>query len=430
MLSDSDAALLGSLRVLYVEDDPAIREELALFLRRRVGELVVASDGMEGLARFEPQRIDVVITDIRMPRLDGLAMSREIHERDPDAPLIVTTAHNDEAYFLRAIALGIDGYVLKPIDPHILTRELVKCGRLRRRKQADDEARRYVQCLLDTQPNLIMVLSGGHVEHLNQAFLNFLGVVSLAQIQERAIDIGILFQTPKGIPLAQLDPGHGWVKSLSAHLDQLPILYGRRPTAEDYDLHAFALSYKRVEARNKILVTLADIAAIETELRQLEQLAYNDPLTGVCNRNRLNRLFHTEMERARRHQRPLAVILLDIDHFKKVNDTHGHAIGDDVLRELVHRVQDKLRASDILARLGGEEFVMVIPECDRPSATVLAEKLRGLIEQNPFPVVGRITSSFGVTQFDPGDSMRSILERADKALYAAKAEGRNRVISL
>jgi diguanylate cyclase (GGDEF)-like protein/PAS domain S-box-containing protein len=167
--------------------------------------------------------------------------------------------------------------------------------------------------------------------------------------------------------------------------------------------------------------------ALQAANAELQRLATTDTLTGVWNRRHFEQVVAAEIQRAGRYGEPLSLLLFDIDHFKAINDTHGHLVGDQVLIGLSHRVRDHLRDVDILARWGGEEFVVMLPHCDGDQARHLAEKLRALIAAEPFPGVGQVTSSFGVAQFRPPESADAWLNRADDALYRAKAAGRNRV---
>lgn len=155
-------------------------------------------------------------------------------------------------------------------------------------------------------------------------------------------------------------------------------------------------------------------------------LAEHDALTGVMNRYAADRLFERERARACRYQLPLALVMLDIDHFKQINDTYGHARGDEVLRQLASVLTSRIRASDALVRWGGEEFVIIAPSIDLGAAGQLAEKLRTAVEQADFGIPERVTISLGVAAHRPNDTLRSLAERADTALYQAKSQGRNR----
>ncbi|MDP1681934.1 MAG: diguanylate cyclase [Burkholderiales bacterium] len=166
---------------------------------------------------------------------------------------------------------------------------------------------------------------------------------------------------------------------------------------------------------------------IERDEQALEDIATHDRLTGAWNRRQFDELLAREMNRARRYKSPLSLIMFDIDHFKKVNDTWGHQAGDDLLAVLSVYVSANIRDIDMLARWGGEEFMVIAPDTGSEAARLLAEKLRALIENGNFGEAGRITCSFGVTQFQPDDTAESFTSRADAAMYAAKESGRNRV---
>jgi two-component system cell cycle response regulator len=167
--------------------------------------------------------------------------------------------------------------------------------------------------------------------------------------------------------------------------------------------------------------------------RRLELLAQTDPLTKLLNRRALNERLAAEMERVRRYNTTVAVLLIDLDHFKSINDNHGHLTGDEVLCEVAALLQRGVRAVDVVARYGGEEFLIVLPETGATGAAAFAERLREYIESFLFaqsrraPV--RLTTSIGVATF-PGfgvESVDDLFAAADQALYRAKAEGRNRV---
>lgn len=164
---------------------------------------------------------------------------------------------------------------------------------------------------------------------------------------------------------------------------------------------------------------------ITEKMHALATTVITDPLTGAYNRNMLNVALPSEMERARRHNAPLAIILLDIDHFKRVNDSHGHQVGDRTLVWLTERISSQLRESDLLFRWGGEEFMVVAPNTDLAAACVVADRMRREIEQSPLEPAGIITCSFGCSQFWLEDTTDTFIQRADRALYAAKDNGRN-----
>jgi diguanylate cyclase (GGDEF)-like protein len=171
--------------------------------------------------------------------------------------------------------------------------------------------------------------------------------------------------------------------------------------------------------------------------QQLEHTARVDYLTGIYNRRAIEELSTRVMSAARRHGFPLSLMIVDLDHFKQVNDQHGHACGDKALVESVGRMHEILRAEDLLGRLGGEEFVVVMPRIGREQAVAAAERLRERFAERPMrlhdgeqDIELQLTLSVGVVSLQPGDSQFShLLRRADRAMYAAKAAGRDRVVS-
>ncbi|WP_456395429.1 GGDEF domain-containing protein [Desulfurobacterium sp.] len=159
----------------------------------------------------------------------------------------------------------------------------------------------------------------------------------------------------------------------------------------------------------------------------LQKLATKDMLTGAYNRWKFLEDFKSEFERARRYKYPISLVMFDIDHFKKVNDTYGHDAGDRVLEKIAKIVRDNIRKVDMFVRWGGEEFIIFLSNTDKKGATVLAEKIRKKIENTVFDEVGKVTVSFGVTELKEGDTIDNLLKRVDEVLYRAKRLGRNRV---
>ncbi|MCM8596270.1 diguanylate cyclase [Accumulibacter sp.] len=177
--------------------------------------------------------------------------------------------------------------------------------------------------------------------------------------------------------------------------------------------------------------TVASLLKSNRELQltvdELKQAVSTDRLTGTWNRRRLEECVRGEMDRLNRYQHAVCLLLIDIDHFKQINDRNGHRAGDEVLQALAALLRARLRTSDSLARWGGEEFVVVSPNTTGTTAAVLAERLREHIARATFPTIGRMSVSIGVAECLPGETWEQWFERADRALYQAKEKGRNRV---
>lgn len=168
---------------------------------------------------------------------------------------------------------------------------------------------------------------------------------------------------------------------------------------------------------------------LKEKIAEVEYLSLTDPLTEISNRRKIESVLKSEVDRSSRTGSQLAVIMIDIDHFKKFNDTHGHETGDSILKEFAKTIKGSIRGIDLVGRLGGEEFLVVCPETGITGAFMVAEKLRNAVESMQIDSVGRITASFGCAALVPGDNWNSLISRSDKAMYAAKGHGRNRVES-
>ncbi len=213
--------------------------------------------------------------------------------------------------------------------------------------------------------------------------------------------------------------------SLLRALDKVLANIEHITTNMDFQNRIHADSPEEIGRISKSFNELLDIA--ERLLNEKDYLANTDMLTGTHNRLRFSQVLHEEAERKRRNKTPMALIMFDIDHFKSVNDTFGHNIGDEVLKSMAKLVAGEIRATDLFCRWGGEEFVLLLRDHDCDAAITLAEKLRILIESSDFPAIGKMTCSFGVTVWEQDDTETSFMARADKALYDSKRDGRNRV---
>jgi two-component system cell cycle response regulator len=223
----------------------------------------------------------------------------------------------------------------------------------------------------------------------------------------------------------------------------LPFALDRRQSAVFFlrrGMHEGPLTREDVEFADTVVK--AAVAAIQrakvmestkADNVRLEALAHRDPLTELLNRRALTEKLVAELDRARRYDSQVSLLMVDLDHFKRINDTHGHLVGDDMLMEFAGILLHAVRSVDVVARYGGEEFTIVLPETSEPGAVAFAERIRERVEAHQFAshenLDLRLTSSIGVATFpSPGvESAEDLFQRADQALYRAKAEGRNKV---
>lgn len=220
-----------------------------------------------------------------------------------------------------------------------------------------------------------------------------------------------------------------------AKVDKLPVFavvsFNKSLLLKEWRAHAL-----QVGALTFLLLAVALLGArgylqLAREREKLQLQAITDPLTGAYNRRHFNQVAHQEIERARRHTHALSLLVIDADHFKSVNDRWGHTVGDHVLRSLTQRIATNLRQTDLVARLGGEEFAVLLPHTDSPAAFDIAQRLKHAVASSAMAFTGEgavnITISIGLATLEPGETFEHWLSRADTAAYEAKARGRNRV---
>jgi len=170
------------------------------------------------------------------------------------------------------------------------------------------------------------------------------------------------------------------------------------------------------------------LAEVEEKNAMLKRLSTTDKLTGLNNRIKIDEVLNSNLHMFERYENVFSVILIDIDHFKRVNDTYGHPVGDEVLRQFAKILKKSARITDTVGRWGGEEFMIIASETDSFGATKFATIIKNIVSEHDFPKVGRVTASFGLSQISVGDSIEDLVNRADLALYSAKESGRNRVV--
>lgn len=199
---------------------------------------------------------------------------------------------------------------------------------------------------------------------------------------------------------------------------------------EPYRLTYNELIVKLSKINEQIVNIAKELAQKNIQLKEalntIKRLSNIDPLTGILNRRTFNKILKREISIAKRHTLPLSLVMMDLDYFKKINDTYGHDVGDYVLKTVTKGIKNTIRLEDIFARLGGEEFALILPNTTAEEALILSERLRQKIEKMKFKKVKeRITASFGITEFNLKDNINLFLKRADEALYEAKRKGRN-----
>ena len=407
------------VKVLYVEDEIFSREKLLKVLSRRFANVHVAIDGIEGYQLYQKYQPDLIITDIRMNQSSGLEMIRKIREMNDKVQIIVTTAHDDNDFFIQSIENNVNHFILKPID---LNRFLLAIQKSLYQIQLEKELskqKKLTRAILDFQDNLIFVVEKGGLVEFNQSFSAFTGIDKFHLYPKYEFLSDYFIE----------DPNYFYPRDKRKWAEELMSTgtnYAKvRWKGKEGKSIVYFMKATSIPDTDQILFVCTDITDLEAESRKNELLAMMDPLTNSYNRLKFDELLESEMRRSERYNHPFSIILMDIDYFKNVNDHFGHQEGDEVLITLSTIVQQRIRECDIFARWGGEEFIILIPETDSKGAKELAESIRLLIEGFHFHNIGPLTCSFGIAEFSFGKSKRELILEADQALYLSKNCGRN-----
>jgi len=398
---------LQQLVLLYVEDDRFIKEAFYMILKKYFKKVYVASNGAEALEIFNSNNdIDLIISDIKMPVLNGFEMAKEIRKKDFEIPIVLTTGFDSNEYLKQAIDIGINGYINKPIDRNQVFEKLNSIADAIIAKKEVYEYLNLIKTLFDYQKEAIVLLDKDlNIKTSNYAFKQLLKELNIFEdINFYNIISNFEKENSKEINKDEFYDNDSFV-----------IVYKSNEM-----IKYFKLDIKNID--NYILITFHDITEYKIFSESMKELALKDELTGFYNRKVLKEL--------KLDNNYVCLIIFDIDDFKRINDTYGHLKGDEVIRALAKEVKHNLRESDLVIRWGGEEFLVVLKGAkDIAIATKLAQKLREKIAQLKIDNIDSISCSFGVScGFVSNDeSIDNLLDIADERLYKAKKNGKNRV---
>lgn len=281
---------------------------------------------------------------------------------------------------------------------------------------------RYIKTILDSQKNIVVVTDGKALIFANQAFYDYFGYSSLETFRHDHSCICDFFESGESDEYLQprID-GLLWTD----YLIQYNMKEQKVKMTVGENTSIFTVHAKRMEYAGEIRHVV-----VFTDITKLNQLATQDVLTQVANRFQFDKVLEHSISLSQRYGRTLSMLLIDIDFFKEINDTYGHLVGDDVLKKLAQTLSEGIRKSDVIARWGGEEFVILLPDSELSSALKLAETLRVKVAETNFdPVTKPITCSIGVVRWNEGEDADQLLKRVDEKLYSAKESGRNKVVS-
>lgn len=448
-------------RVLIVDDLPPNIKLLEARLTAEYFEVMSATNGLDAIKACRAGHCDIVLLDVMMPGMDGFEVCERL-KADPATahlPVVMVTALDQPSDRVRGLTAGADDFLTKPVDEIAL---LARVRSLSRLKMTLDELRARVATSanlgLNGSAELARARSGEKGRILlvdDRAGSADRIVAALREHCETEIEIepqNALFRAAEdGFDLAivALSLSNFDALRLCSQLRSLertralPILLLVDPEDRQRVLRGLDLGVndfiQRPIDRNEL------VARVRTQVRRKRyadtlrsnvqaafELAIVDTLTGLNNRRFLDTHLAAALDRAAHFGRPLSLMILDVDHFKAVNDTYGHDAGDEVLKGLSRRLRRAVRATDLVCRLGGEEFVIVMPDTPLDVACAIAERIRAAVQREPFQIDGSgktitATTSIGLAERGGDANPDALLRRADKALYNSKNAGRNRV---
>lgn len=413
-----------TLSILVVQQEDYERDLMVSLLQK--GSVVVQGvrNGQEAMDIIQEQAPDILITDLVLEKIDGLRLIKMARKEYEAIKVIVAFGPYNPKVVLQAVELDVDAFMRLPVDAAKLRGAVVKCAReiasSRRMAQADYSLRQ----MLDFFPAPALLADGLDVTYLNRRMTDYLGYADHEAMS--VVDMGL----EDFIVKVAEEPYNGhprqWIQAIvDDPLDRDHVVHIENPRHPDSRPNAFSVTFNQFPGSEMRLFSFQDVSGLEDERAHLEDEASTDPLTKALNRRSFLRL----LSRTALSDEPFCLIMFDIDHFKSVNDTYGHDVGDAVLREISTLMRDNIRENDTLARWGGEEFMVLSAKTGMQRGKRVAERLRAAVESFSFTGVPRqVTSSFGLAIHATGESSEELVKRADEALYEAKESGRNKVI--
>lgn len=455
-----------SARILVVDDIPSNVKLLEARLMAEYFQVLTANNGSSAISICQDGQCDLVLLDVMMPEMDGFEVCRRLKE-NPDTmhiPVVMVTSLDSTKDRVKGLQVGADDFLTKPVNDLALVTRVKSLVRLKmitddlrmRAASGDKLAIGSFVSLEDvakasSNGNIVVVddrtNSSEKVSHLlsndNSVEIIADGNDALIRIAEGNHDLAIIslaMQDSDGLRLCS------HLRSLE-RTRNLPILVMAKSDQDDLISRALEIGVndyvllpvdaQELHARVKTQMKRKRYNdCLRQSVQQTIEMAVRDPLTNLYNRHYFDHQFTTLFNTAVTSKKPIAAIMIDIDHFKSVNDTHGHDVGDRVIQECARRIRKAVRNKDMACRFGGEEFVVILPDTDMGVAKMVAERIRLDMGQDPVFLTDAnysipITVSVGVSCIDGyEDTPRKLLKRADMALYNAKESGRNRVVSL
>jgi two-component system cell cycle response regulator len=326
---------LKKLNILFVDDDKLVYNTFALIFKNYAKNIFTAYNGIEGLELYKNNHIDIVISDIQMPKMNGIEMAKEIKRINENTPIIFTTAFEESSYLKEAIEIGVDAYIIKPIDKVQLLKKLNKIADNLVLKQEIENYTKLIKIIFDYQVDGLILLD----ENYDVVIYN----KAASEILKNKKNLEYL-----KIKIDEILKENG--------ADEI------KTTISFSDKKFFKLNIKKIDSY--LLINCIDITDLKVKIDEIEDTSLKDELTGAYNRKKIDKILMENLNYE------LCLIICDIDNFKKINDNYGHLKGDEVLKKLSKAVQSNIRDSDVFVRWGGEEFIVLLKKSNLWEAKV------------------------------------------------------------
>ena len=453
-----------SARVLVVDDIPANVKLLEARLTADYFDVLCAHSGQEALNILDHNMVDIILLDVMMPEMDGFEVCQRIkaNPQTMHIPVVMVTALDQVSDRVKGLEAGADDFLTKPVNDLALISRVKSLVRI---KMMTDELRSrastseqmgldggaFMRKLLHHEGGKILLVDDmrSNAERIRKQVLGLFDLFVendannalrrcadedfdcvLVNLNIRNFDALRLCAQMRSLETTRLIP----ILALADESEEGRIMRALDLGVNDYIRQP--IDRDELKARMKTQVLRKRYTdALRDSIQQTMEMAIMDGLTQLYNRRYMTSHLNSLLAAAKEKEKPLSVLLMDIDFFKSVNDTHGHDAGDEVLQEFSQRMRKNTRGIDLVCRYGGEEFVVVMPDTDHSLASVVAERIRKKVAEKPFIIhKGRqmldVTVSIGLASIaGKGETQDSLLKRADMALYQAKKDGRNRVVA-
>ena len=423
------------MKCLIIDLSKSFRLLLAQIVEARGFEYAEASTGADGFERLKETQFDLILVSMYLQDMDGVAFASSLRANPETSriPLVMITTHEDKEQLDRAVSVGVTeifskkqlGKIEQFVAEFVVKRGLTEVVQGHILYVEDSRS-------IAAKTKILLESQGWTVDHFATA--------EEALEAFRNIDYDLVLTD---VLLEGKMSGYGLLRELrgfSGHKNRVPVLAmtGFDDDARKIELLVAgvndyvpkpALDQELIARVRNNLISKKQLDLIEEQYERLQEMAMKDQLTGLYNRHFLMEVVPAKLSEAKRHEISVSLVIIDADKFKNINDTYGHVAGDLVLKEIAEELKDNCRGEDVVARFGGEEFVILLSNCNERNAGIKAERLRKSIEARQ-PAGYNITASFGVSEYIKGvtQDFTDLFQAADRAVYQAKETGRNKVV--